>query len=412
MSATAQPVSLVEQAFIGRQAIYDRNCRVFGYELLYRAAAADRTATFRDGDNATAEVIVTTFLDIGLERICADRHAFINLTRSYLVEGTPLPFPPERTVIEILEDVTLDDALLANVARLRREGYTLALDDYRYDPDHAPLLDLIHIVKIDVRALSGAELREHFALLKPRGLRLLAEKVESEAEFREFHDLGFDYFQGYFLAHPKLVTGRRLPPNRLNTLHLLARLQDPDIEFEEIEAHLARDPSLSLRLLRYINSAAVGMRRHVDSLQRAVMLLGLLTLKRWISVLALTADNQKPRELVRTALTRARMSELLCAHGAPAAPGPCFTVGLFSTLDALLDAPLDELLAELPLTGEVKAALLEHEGPIGEVLDCVLRYERCDFEHARLPGLGAPELRAAYVAAVDWSFKVTRDLDI
>lgn len=396
-------------ALVGRQPILDRDQRAFGHELLYRSADGGGPAGV-DGDRMTSRVVLDAFLEIGIERVVGDGLAFVNVTREFLLDDDPPPLPRERVVLEILEDAVIDEELIGAVRSWRERGFTIALDDFVYDPRWEPLLPLASVIKIEVPALDEAGLAEHVRRLRRDGVRLLAEKVETRAEFEELRALGFDLFQGYFFARPEVVSGRRLPENRLATVQLLGALQRPDVDLAKIDALVSRDVALSYKLLRCINSAAFALPRRVESIHRAVVFLGLRALKRLVALAAMAGAEDKPSELVRIALVRARMCERLCA----ALPGidedSGFTVGLFSTLESLMDAPLAEILDKLPLAEEVSAALLAGEGLLGEVLACVLAYERCDWDHARAAGLDPAAIGRAYAEAVDWSYQISAGL--
>ena len=231
--------------YIGRQPIYDRKLDVYAYELLFRAAS-DNSANFTDGDKATSDVIVNTFLEIGLDNIVGNRLAFINLTRAFFVGEHTISLPRDRVVLELLEDIEADEEVINSVKRLSEQGYSIALDDFIYHESLQPLVQLADIVKIDIMAMSRDEIREHVQALRQHPLRLLAEKVETQEEHDYCMELGFDYFQGYFFAQPKVIRGQRLPNNRLAILKLLSRLQDPEITSKQLEA--ADCPGCSLQL--------------------------------------------------------------------------------------------------------------------------------------------------------------------
>lgn len=403
--------ALAPNVFIGRQPIYDRELRVIGYELLYRGGEGNRAGEI-DGDRATSQVLVNAFLEIGLERLVGDRLAFINLTRAFLTAFPELGLPRERVVLEVLEDIEVDEEVVAAVRGLSRKGYRIALDDFIFHERLRPLVDLADIIKIDVLALSAEALAEHVARLRHPRRRLLAEKVEDQAMFRRCRELGFDYFQGYFFCRPEVVKGRRPPPNRMAVLRLLAELQDPRTTAERLEALVGADAALGYRLVRLVNSPWFGLRTRVDSLRRAIVVLGTRQLRALASVLAMARIEGKPSELMTLALVRARMCELLAARSGRADPQAAFTAGLFSVLDALLDQPMDELLEELPLADEVAAALARREGPVGAILDCVLRYEHAEWERACCPGLRPEAVRDAYLEALDWAREVQRAVGV
>ncbi|WP_127474575.1 EAL and HDOD domain-containing protein [Sulfurivermis fontis] len=391
----------MDEIFVGRQPIYNRKLEVVGYELLYRSSLHNQ-AQFLDGDQATGEVILNAFLELGLENISGRYPAFINLSRSFLVGDKPLPFSHKRVVLEVLEDIEPDAAVIEALRRLARNGYIIALDDFVYRPELEPLAELAHIIKVDVLGVDPDALTERVAQLKRHKVRLLAEKVESHDEFERCKQLGFDYFQGYFFCKPNIVRGRSRPVNRLVLMNLLAELQRPETDINKLEKLVAQDAALTYRLLRYVNSPCVAIRRKVESLRRALVIIGANTIKNWITLILFTRIDDKPRELVVTALVRARMCELLGAAYRHEGLDRFFTVGLLSAMDALMDQPMEEVLNELPLVEEVKAALRTRDGHLGHVLEQVLLYEWGAWDKL-CQSLDSLTYRQAYLDAVRWA---------
>jgi len=395
----------MQSVFVARQPIYDRSLTVIGYELLFRAAEADR-ADVADGDLATSQVILNAFTVIGLDQLVGSAKAFINLTRSFLVQEHRIPFPRERVVLEILEDIDPDPQLIDALREIKSQGYAIALDDFEYSSELLPLLRVADIVKLDVQSLAGDRLAKQVRTLRRHPVKLVAEKVETRSEFDVCLGLGFDYFQGYFLSRPDTVRSTSIPSGRLSTMNLLAALNRADVQIDELERLIAQDVSLSYKLLRYLNSAFFTTRRKIASIHQAIVYLGLEALRSWASLLVMATVPGKPRELVVTLMVRAKMCELLATAARLPAPGSCFTVGLFSGLDALFDAPLERILAGLPLSDETTAALLRHEGEQGRLLQYVLRYEKGDWESIVEQPLAAETVINAYVAAVAWANQV------
>ncbi len=388
--------------FLGRQPIFDQELGVMGYELLYRSNDS-AGANFLDGDQATSQVILNSVVEIGLQRLVGKHHAFINLTRTCILNHEILPPTNGRMVVEILEDVVVDDALLDSVQVLRDRGYLVALDDFVYHPHLQKLVDLADIIKIDLTTMDRDGLHEHVKLLKNQHVKLLAEKIETKDELSFCKKLGFDYFQGYFLCRPSNVQGKRLPANRLATLTLLSILQDPETTLEELETVIVKDVTLSYKLLRYINSAVFFGRREISSVRQAIIYLGRNAIKGWATLIALSGIDDNPVALVVTALVRAKMCERLAAAlGAPDRDA-AFTVGLFSALDALMDMPMDELVAALPLATDVNAALLALEGELGKLLTTALHYERGEWQQLDCLGLDREDLTDIYMHATEWA---------
>ncbi|TCK17111.1 diguanylate phosphodiesterase [Thiogranum longum] len=399
----------MSEIFIGRQPIYDRQQGVYAYELLFRSAQQN-VADITDGDKASSDVIVNTFMEIGLDNIVGDRLAFINLTRAFFVGETTISLPKDRVVLELLEDIEADEDVVAGVTRLRQQGYSIALDDFIYHESLQPLVELADIIKIDIMALDQDEIRAHVTQLRKYPLRLLAEKVETRDEFDFCMALGFDYFQGYFFAQPKIIRSQRLPNNRLAILELMSRLQNPDITPEELENLIARDITFSFKILRYVNSAAIALPRKIESIQQAVVILGLKTIRSWVTLLAMSQIDDKPTELIVIAMIRAKMAENMARARNETNIDAYFTVGLFSALDALMDNSMEEILTQLPLADHIRDALLHRRGNHGKTLGCVLAYERGDWENIHCEVLKAPEIRDAYLSAVRWANETCQTL--
>ena len=399
----------MQDIFIGRQPIFDRDLEVFAYELLFRSGTQNRAGPL-DGDQATSQVVINAFMEIGLDDLVGSRLAFINLTRSFLVTDTPLPFPKDRVVLEILEDIKADAAVLDAVRALGQQGYSMALDDFIFDESLRPLVELAQIVKIDLMALSREQLDEHVRLLRAYPLKLLAEKIETQEEFEYCKALGFDYFQGYFLSKPSIVQGQQLPPNRLAVLQLLAKLQDAEAGAADLEKLVAQDVGLSYKLLRYINSAFFAFPKKIESIRQAVVYLGNRAIRTWVSLLVVAGMGHKPSALVVTAMQRAKMCELLAGTAKCESAETYFTVGLFSMLEALMDAPLTKILEALPFTDDIRRALLAQEGPYGEALKCVLAYEQGEFGKARFRSLSPSQMTDTYIEAAKWADQSARAL--
>jgi EAL and modified HD-GYP domain-containing signal transduction protein len=395
--------------FVGRQPIYGRRLELHAYELLYRGADVDY-ADFTEGDRATSQVLLNTFTEFGLERIVGGHLAFINLTRGFIVGEYPLPVPRTQVVLEVLEEVEPDEEVLAGLQDLRRRGFKIALDDFVYKPEREPLLALADVVKVDILGLPPDEIRARYQQLKPLGLKLLAEKIETREQFELCRDMGFDYFQGYFLAKPNVVSGASIPANGLNLLRLMAEFQDPDHDVGRIAEIVSQDVALSYKLLRHINAAIYGMPRRIDSVKETVTYLGLSTVKNLACLFMLSDVGEQPHALLVTAMMRAKMCELLARASKAPNPSSFFTVGLFSTLDALLNAPMERVVRKLPLGEELQQALLERKGPMAEALRCTLAYERGDWDAVECFSLPRAAIKEAFLGSVVWVEAVDQEI--
>lgn len=290
------------EIYVARQPIYDEGLRAHGYELLFRGGPAGLTdgGGIIDGDQATSQVIVNTFTEIGFERLAGHRRAFVNITRAFATGSLPLPFPPDRTVLEVLETIDIDEEVVAGVRHLAGSGYAIALDDVGDDLATHPLLPIATYVKIDVRQHAEDMQRELLAVCRthPR-VQTIAEKVETREEFAAAQALGFTYFQGFFLSRPNLVGSRSLSPRRFAFMDLLAKLSQPECGFEDIEASVRLDVGLSYRVLRAVNSADFGLRRKISSLREAMVTLGLERLRSWVLLWPSPTPATPPRSSCR-----------------------------------------------------------------------------------------------------------------
>ena len=399
--------------FIARQPIFTAKQAVYAYELLFRSGPAN---VFPDVDHnhASARVIADSLFNLGLQTLTGGKLAFINMTRDLLLGDYAVLLPRDEIVIEVLETVTPDAKVVEACRRLKATGYMIALDDFVGKAEMAPLIALADIIKVDFLATRKAE---RLALVKryaPRGVRLLAEKVETQEAFREAADLGYTYFQGYFFAKPAVMQATAAPEFRLTYLTLLQETVKPDLDFRRIAAVIGRDVTLSYKLLRFINSAFFGLRRSIASIPEALALLGEREVKRWASLLGLAClGANKPAELVVEAALRARF----CEGMAPAAglvhyTEELFLLGLFSLIDAILDRPLENLLQELPIPSMVKATLLGEASPLKDVYDCVLAYVAGDWASLSIQmdrlQLDEEEVPRRYREAVAWAQQALR----
>ncbi len=386
--------------FVGRQPIYDRRSNLFAYELLFRRGDVAQ-ANVVDGDEATFTVMLNSLVEIGLTNLVGSAHAFLNVTRNSVLCEYPNFFPKDQVVLEVLESVHVDDEFVAMLRGFKDAGYTIALDDFVFHERWKPLLELADIIKLDVQSLAPDQLRQHVDQFGR--FQLLAEKIETREQFETCRDLGFTYFQGYFLCKPKVVTVRHVPTSQLATLRLLAKIHEPDVEPEDVINIVGQDVALSYRLIRTVNSAEYALREKIETIGQAVRHLGLPRIRSWVTLLSISGVDDSPLELMSTSMVRARMCELLAPDPSPAGRAKAFLVGLFSVLDALMGAPMEDLLEALPLAADVEDALRESKGELGVLLRCVLAYEFSDWANVTLPGHDRAAITDAYLRAIAWA---------
>ena len=389
--------------FIGRQPIFNGDLQVYAYELLFRSSEEQVTASIVDGDSATSQVMLNTFVDIGLENLVGRHKAFINVTRYFLQDPDRVAIPPGQVVLEVLEDIEPDEKVIETLTILKKRGYTIALADFIYARHLQPMVDLSDIIKIDTMALSHAEIEQHVIQFRSQNKRLLAEKVESYEEFEFLKQLGFDYYQGYFFSRPTVIKGKGLKPNQIAVLNLVAKINNEQVDVNQLSDIISTDISLSHKILKFINSPVSGLSVQIDTIQRAVVLLGLNTIKNWVSIVALATGSDKPHELSTLALVRARTCEQLARAAGINRPESFFTAGLFSALDAMMDQPLSTLLDDLPLPDDLKLALLEKSGVCGDALSCVIAMERNHVDGILFLNLDASIMSEIYLDALLWA---------
>ena len=387
------------EVFICRQPIHNRQLTVVAYSVLLHGNATPSVQDYV----ATSQMLEHTFIDIGLEAIVGQTRACVRLTRGFLLLDYTTVFPPERVIVEIAPDTLVDTELLTAIRALATQGYTITLPDVLAYTHLYPLVDVAGIILFDLSAYSSTVIQEHVAQLQPYAVQLLARAVNTPEDFAFCYTLGVDYVQGHFFCQPDVLKGQRVSTNRLIIMQILAKLMQPDTEFEELETLIRCDVSLSYKLLRLINSSFFGLSRNITSIRQALLLLGMKQVTIWVSLMLLAGVDDKPHELAVTAMIRARMCELLAKAIHQKGAETFFLVGLFSTLDAVMDRPLSDLLTALPLAEEVSRALLHYEGLYGAVLHAVLAYERGDWKPARQLGLDSAVINEAYLQAIAWS---------
>jgi len=398
------------QVFIGRQPIFNASLKVVGYELLFRSGNVD-AFDGSDGNTATSKLINNALMEIGLDEVVGDVPAYINFTKDLIVNGVAELLPEDRVVLEILETVNVDQELIDGVKALVAAGYIIALDDFTFSDEWVPLIELAHIIKIDVMMHSIDDVRKQLGYLKGSKAKLLAEKVETQEEYDELKNEGFDYFQGYFFSKPTVLSAKELSSDNVSLLRLLAELQNSDVEIQDIEKLISQNISLSYKLFRYINSAAFAVKNEITSIKQIVVYFGLQRLKDWVSLMALAGNEDKPTELIHTGLVRAKMCELIADEIDVVDRDSYFVVGLFSILDALLDQPLDIILKQLPLDEPVNLALLESEGGRGKALSCSLSCEQCDWDEIKFPDISLARLSDMYQEATSWSRQTLSEIN-
>ncbi|MEM1142377.1 MAG: HDOD domain-containing protein [Pseudomonadota bacterium] len=398
----------MSEYFIARQPIFDKNLAVYAYELLFRDSDRNAAPQDMDEDSATAQVL-TTSSDVGLRWLVGDRQAFINLPQRFFEEPDLLPLPPDQLVLEILETVEINETTLSGIATFRERGFCLALDDVVDFAPYEATLPHVEIIKLEIPLIDPEKWDATVSDLKARGFKVLAEKVETNEEFEALAAAGCDYFQGYFFAKPKVVSGKKLGSNKIALLELLAKINDPSIDIDTLSELVSRDVALSIRVLNYVNSAANALNRRVESIREGVVYLGRDTIRNLVTVFTMGTVEDRPTELMTMALLRARFCELVALEQDRDDSAAYFTVGMFSVLDALMNASIEDVVGTLAVGPEMRAALVSRGGEKGEVLNIAINLERGEFNVLMDAQLSAEQLASLHQQAREWADGIVAD---
>lgn len=396
------------EIYIARQPIFGAEVDVVGYELLYRSSPLN-AFDGEDSDLSTMEVLSSCLIDFGLDDLVGKKPAFINFTAKLLKSDFASMLPPKRVVIEILEDVAPDQEIIDACIHLKNLGYTIALDDFVETVEHRPLMALADIIKVDFKTTAPEERARIAKSPWAANTRLLAEKVETVDEFTHAKKLGYSMFQGYFFSRPRVFSGRVVSPSEIACLDAFQEIRKPEMNVDSVAGIIMRDVSFTYNLLRYINSAAIGLRTRVRSIRQALILLGQQETARWLSLVALRQLGLgKPGEVLVMCIVRGRMGELLAGPAGMKDRGTdMFLLGVFSAIDALLGRPAEEVAMELPLAPDVQAALLGEVNPLSELFRLVMAYERGAwsevYEIAKKLGVDDSIIPEIYLQAVAWA---------
>ncbi len=402
----------MSDVFLARQPIFDKNLQLAGYELLYRASAMATTADGADAVQMSSSTIVNSLLSIGLDELIGDAKAWVNFPVEMLLERNFDLLDPKRCVIELLETVPCDDDAITAAQELHARGFTIALDDFASGPEYAPLLELAHVIKLDVLGRSEQDIDDQIRTLGSYRAKLLAERVETATQFAMCRKLGFSLFQGYYFSRPEIVQRRDLSPAMAAIAQLMNKVLDPRVTERELERTFRQDPGLSLKLLKIVNTASMGG-TGIESIAQAIRLVGRQVLHRWLALLLASSAPRKnglDTELVTRALERARMCELLAEGSGDKSTAPAlFLTGLLSTFDVILGVPMPELLQSVKVAPEVEGALLHQQGPYTPYLQLAAHYADGDWDQATpladLMGV-LGEVPGLYRSSCEWAREV------
>ncbi|MBW8192698.1 HDOD domain-containing protein [Neiella marina] len=393
--------------YVARQPIVDVERNLVGYELLFRDSLSNVFPQI-NAHEATSKLVAGSHLHLGIDEITGDAPAFINFPELSLLVRVPELLPKEGVVIELLEEIEPGPKLVQICKKLKELGYRIALDDFAYKDAWRPVLPYVDMIKVDIRASSPKEVLAIKKLKLDFDIDLLAEKVETHEEFEKFKQMGFRYFQGYFFSRPEVIQRRGLNPSQVNLVELLAKLAQQDCDFSELNSIIQRDVSLTYKLLRFVNSSFFSHQKEISSIKQALVYLGETELRKFLALIAAAnLSENKPDELLRLSITRARFCELIAATMNPKHESRAFLAGLFSLIDAILDQPIDVIMEKVPLAQDIKEVTVSRQGPLAPYLNLAVDYERAVWdsipELSERLGISDKELPEFYQQAIGWS---------
>ena len=362
------------QLGLSRQPIFDRNLNVVAYELLYQSESGDDIAKFLKGDQEACDVLINNFTSIYDSGALKSLPAFLNVTEGFIKTESLPSLSRHNLVIDIKQNPKITEELISSLRRYIDAGYRIVLDDFTYNPDYNELLEIAHIVRVDISKYNASEMTKHLKHIQRFKVAALAENVENYEEYDKCHRLGFRLFQGNFLSQPTRIEGKKLTSNQAIVIHLLAALQDKEVTPDILADITSRDPQLTFKLLRIVNSAQFNLPNKIESLTQAIVSLGMNEINKWATLLALSSNDDKPSELIRQILITARMCEFIAYHTEEVDSEMAFITGVLSMLDALLEVEQSTLLSQLSVSDEIERAIKGYEGNAGKLLQAVNFY--------------------------------------
>jgi len=387
-------------AHLTRQPIFDGKLKTVGYELLFRQPAGSNSGP-EDGTRSTSTVLADTLAEFGLEQVVGTLPAWVTFSVGYLAEKLPIPIGPKLLTIQVGTDCVNNDDALSRLRDLRQQSYRIVCNLDSYVPETAELLSIASVVKIPGIGRPIAEIKADYAALTKLKLTLLAKQLETMAEYDACTKVGFSLFQGNFVCQPELIRQKRIPTNRVAMMRLLTELYSESPNLDKIRQLVQQDVTLSYRLLKWLNSALFALPHPVESIQHALVMLGLNRLRNLVSLIVLARIDDKPSELITLCLMRARIGERIAKHF-DVSSETMFTVGLFSLLDAIVGMSMDQLLENMPLAPELQQAMRSREGTCGRLLSGIEAHEKGDWSGVEAAGLDLSILTPAWVDATSW----------
>lgn len=396
-------------SYIARQPIFKKNLSIFGYELLFRGNASEKSYSGTDADQASSRVAMESFHSRGVDTITGGKPAFINFTANLLMENIATLFPRDRLVIELLEDIEPTPELVKACRDLHKQGYVLALDDFVYRPELEPLIEICRIIKFDFLLSTPQEIQTMLGRINLTDKLLLAEKIETREMFELASSMGFSLFQGYFFSKPVTLAAKEIAPLKISYASMLQEINsEDDMDFVSLASVIRNDLALSYKLLKLVNSTYFGLRSEVVDINRALTVLGTKEIRKWVFMLAVMGlSSDKPDEIVKMSMIRGRfIEELNKKFGLCRSSENAFMTGLFSMINVLMEQPMEKALDGMFLAEEIRAALVDNAWPLHGLLELAISLERSEWDEAdRLAaelGIDASCVPVVYLDAVKW----------
>jgi EAL and modified HD-GYP domain-containing signal transduction protein len=399
--------------FLTRHAIFDRESKVYAYEVSFRSDLENLAQKRPKEDQKASKVLTESFFTLGIDSITSGKRAFVRFTKNLLISEFALMFPKESIAVIIGDEIPAEGKIIAAVKDLKENGYLLVLDNFSFNQNSAKLTPFADMVIIDNDKTGDFIKKSIVKRLQPQGIKCIIKNVETQAAYYKVFPQGFDYFQGDFFSKPALVEKKDVPVSKFNFLEMLKEITRPEFDFNKIENIVKRDVSLTFKLLKMINSSAYGIKNEVKSIKQALVLLGANEVKKWVTLVILSnIGDDKPDELMKKALVRAKFLELISpAAGFSSEASDIFLVGMFSLMDTLMGQPLDSILGGLPLSDEIKNALLGGESPYKNIFQLVLSYEEGEWDKVKSLAAEAKieedPLPAQYKESIEWVNKIS-----
>lgn len=394
--------------YVARQPIFDRRQNVAAYEILFRNGMSDKYDAI-DGDKATLDVITNSFFSIGMEKVTEGKPAFINFTEKLLTNDAITILPNKLFTIEILETVEPTEEVLETCRRLKNLGYTIALDDFIFHPKYEKLIEIADIIKVDFRLTEGIERKNIVDKVKNKNVKFLAEKVETYEEFNDAKEFGYELFQGFFFSRPVVLKAKEIPPQKFICMQIIKELGNDMIDFDKLSELIAKDVSLSVKLLKLINSSAFGLKGKVTSMKHALTMLGEKEVTKWLYIATVkNLKDDKPDEVIKYVLVRAKLCELIAIEiGMEDKAFNSYLTGILSMMNVLLDRNLSEAIEGINIPNEVRDALLMGGNIYSDILGVIRWYEKANWEvvnyYLDRIHLDGSRLTELYVEALNWA---------